>query len=296
MATVVVPPGTKDLSTVDPGSGTDPHAWFFYEGDQEITAGTNFSARAAQTSVFIDKSAPVRITATLRLGIVSSFITEAIGGFCSIQADDSGSNTIASFRLRGGMKVVDVGGGTWTDVQASSGNLTIHDSTLVTNLDVSGGTHTIGYNATGMTSFSARSGVVYCRRGMAADKTVTVDGDAVVIFRRAQMVASPGITITDGDGVLRIGGRGVVKWCGGVIDKVELDSDDAVFDWRDMPAAATIPLITGSAKAIGKVGLRQGAVNTLRNGAILTVTTLTPKGGDPEAYYLGSESYVDGTL
>ena len=219
MATVIVPPGTKDLSTVDPGSGTDPHAWYFYEGDQVITAGTNFAARAAQTSFFFDSTAPVTFAATLRLGIASSLITRAKGGFLSIQADDSGSNTIAKLLLLGGMKIVDVGGGTWSDVQVTGGDLTIAESTALTAYDQAGGSHTIGYNATGPTSFNVRGGMLQMRRGLADNTIAYVGGKSFVYFRRAQQVASSGIAI-GGTGELHIGENGYVKWCGAAISKV----------------------------------------------------------------------------
>lgn len=283
MATVVVPPGTVDVSTVDPGSGSDPHAWYFYEGNQTITAGVNFSARAAQTSVFIGREAPVRFSATWRSGITSEFRIEATGGLLNIQADDSGTNTIAKLSLLGGMKVVDIGGGTWTAVELTAGECSVAEATTVTGWDQSGGVHTIGYNATGLTTLSNRGGILHCRRGIASASVCYFDGNSQTYFRRAQQVASPGITATGSNAAFHICGNAYVKWCGLAMESVYLDSDNAVFDWYDMPAGATIANVIGSAKAIARIGLRQGAVNTLRNGGTLTVTALTAKGGRVES-------------
>lgn len=281
MAAVVVPPGTPDLSTVDPGSGTDPHAWYFYEGNQTITAGTNFSARAAQTSVFIAREAPVRFSSTWRSGITGEFRIEAAGGLLNIQADDSGTNIIAKLSLLGNMKVVDIGGGTWTAVELSAGECSIAEGTVVTGWDQSGGSHTIGYNATGLSTLNNRNGILHCRRLLASDAVCYFDGNSQTYFRRAQQVASPGITASGSNAAFHICGSAYVKWCGLAMQAVYLDSDNAVFDWYDMPAGATIANVVGSAKAIANVGLRQGS-NILRNGGTLTVTALTAKGGRVE--------------
>lgn len=285
MPTVVVPPGTVDLSTVDPGAGTDPHAWYFYEGNQTITAGTDLSARVAQTSFYFGRHAPVTFSATLKTATTSTFISEAIGGLLNIMCDQTGgTDAFATFKLLGGMKVVDAGGGTWTNVEVASGELTLAEATALTNLDMSGGVVTVGYSATGVTSLKARGGTLYCRRGIASGGAVFLDGNAVAIFRRAQQIAASGIDASAGTTNFYLGGKAQLKWCGAAIDNVYLDSDDVVFDWQDMPAAATIGLVEGSAKAIARAGLKQGAVNTLRNGATLTVTAVNAKGGTIEQY------------
>lgn len=284
MADVIVPPGTVDLATVDPGSGTDPHSWFFYEGTKEITAGTNFSARAAQTKFYFGEHAAPRFTATLRCGISSAIEIHSKSGLLNLQADDSGTNTIAALKLFGGMKIIDAGGGTWTDVEANSGEISVHESTIITNWYQRGGSHSIGYNTTGITTLKVSGGSLICRRKIADDVRAYIGGNAYVEFRRAQMVASPGITAGGTSGELHITDKAYVKWCGTTIDAVYLDSDDAFFDWYDIPGNATITLVEGSAKAIARCGLRQGGVNTTRNGSTLTATTVTPRGGKPEQY------------
>lgn len=284
MATVVVPPGTVDLSTVDPGAGTDPHAWYFYEGNQTITGGTDLSARVAMTSFYIGPSAPVTFSSTLKTA-ATSFITEAVGGLLNIICDQTGgTDAITTFKLLGGMKVVDGGGGTWTNVEVAGGELTMSESTAITNWDQSGGTHTIGFSATGITSLKARGGTLHCRRGIASSGSVFLDGNATVIFRRAQQIATSAIAGDTGTTNFYLGGRSRLKWCGAGMDNVYFDSDDAVFDWQDMPTGSTIALVEGSAKAIARSGIKQGAVNTLRNGGTLTVTAVNAKGGTVESY------------
>ena len=279
--TLVVPPGTVDLATIDPvviSGGTDPGTWYFYEGSQTITAGADLSARAEQASVYIGKDTNLTFQQVFKLGTSGTFRTDAVGGLLNIMASDSGDDTIAKFISTGGMKVIDAGGGTWTDVEIGGGEVTIAAGTVLTNWYQSGGIHTINSSSTGLTSLRVSGGTLYCRRKMADDQKVFVDG-GTVYFRSAQKTATSTITISGSDGELHISGRGKVVWEGGAIDRVYLDSEDAQFHWQDMPAAATIALVSGPRKAIDRSGLREGATNTLRNGAILTVTSLDAKVG-----------------
>ena len=278
---LIVPPGTTNLATIDPvvlTTGTDPGTWQFHEGTQEISDGTDLSARPEQTSVYIHEHAQVRFTSPFRLGISTEFIVKATGGLLQIQASDTGDDTIAKFILDGGMEVVDIGGGIWSDTQINRGTITMSGSTAMTSYSQTGGTSTINYSATGLSSLFALGGVCYCRRGMATNSTAIIGGNARVRFARAQTIASSGITNTGGSGVMRIGGSAQVDWRGGVIDALHLDSPNARWFWQSMPAAATIPLISGSADAIDAIGIRPGAENVLKNGAILTVTSVVRKG------------------
>lgn len=279
---LVVPPGTTNLATIDPvvlASGTDPGTWYFYEGTQTIVDGTDLSARPEQTSVYIMEAAQVRFGSVFKLGIATEFVVKARGGLLNIMASDTGDDTIAKFVLEGSMEVIDAGGGTWTTTEVSNGTITMSGSTVITNWYGSGGVSTINYSATGITELTC-TGNAYttCRRGMNTDGIVTLDGNSWTRFARAQTIAAPDIAITAGTGELRMGGRAYCDWRGLAIDTVLLDSDDVIFDWQNMPASATIATVKGSAKAIDAVGLREGAVNTLKNGGTLTVTSLVRKG------------------
>lgn len=284
--TVVVPQATPDLGTVDPvvvSGGTDPGTWLFNEGAYTIVDGADLSARAEQTRVYIARETNIVFQDIFKLGIADAgeFRVDAIAGLLRIMAADSGNSTIGSFILNGGMKVIDAGGGTWTNVECSAGELSIASGTVVTNWYQKGGVHSIGYNSTGLTSLSVEGGSLTCRRGLADDCRAFIGGRSRVLFRRAQSTTSPGITISGSDGELHINDAATVDWHGGAIDRVYLHSDYARFNWQDMPAAATIGTVVGSATAIERSGIRQGAVNTLRNGGTLTVNTVSSKAGKP---------------
>lgn len=291
---LIVPPGTTNLATIDPvvlTTGTDPGTWYFYEGTQTITDGTDLSARPEQTSVYIMEAAQVRFGSIFRLGIATEFVVKARGGLLNIMASDTGDDTIAKFVLEGSMEVIDAGGGIWSTVEVSNGTITMSGSTAITNWYGSGGVSTINYSATGITELTC-TGNAYttCRRGIANNGIVTLDGNSRTQFARAQTIAAPDIAITAGTAELRMGGRAYCDWRGLGIDTVLIESDDAIFDWQNMPASATIGVVKGSAKAIDAVGLREGAVNTLKNGGTLTVTSLVRKGTKAVNTSLGASS------
>jgi hypothetical protein len=283
MATVIYTPAA-DITSQNPSGQANDLFFAEWPNGFEITNGTDLSGVGQQANIKISRRFGGVFKSVLQCGVTGELHIDAkspaVVQFraANTTAGSSTANTIATLRHTGTCRVIDAGGGNVTNCEQTSGELVMSGSTIVTNARVMGGNFWIEYNATGLSSGRFTGCRATVRRGFASNSQCLVTGGASVLFARSQTVASSGISITGGSGLLTVGAGSSVNWQGGVIDAIELTDPTSTFGWQDMYESVTFPLIRGDAQAIFRTGLRTGSSNVSRFGATITVTAIAAYG------------------
>ncbi len=122
--------------------------------------------------------------APLKCGASTRVLNDTGGGTLYLQAANdttggSAANTIALSQHLGPSTATLIGG-TFTQVQVGAGNVTIGAGTVVTTLIVTGGTCTVEYNATAITTIRVRGGGKLILRRQVT--TIKTDGRSVITY------------------------------------------------------------------------------------------------------------------
>ena len=200
----------------------------------------------------------------------------------------TGGNKLSKLLVRGPVEVVDNGGGTWTTLEQSSGDITVAEGTIVTTAKKSGGYFDVGYNATAITTLEHTGGTGDIRRSIT---TGTIARGSALTVARDVITSTSSIT----GGTLTVY-SGLLDWYGGAITTLNLPSPDSLFRWQNMRESVTIGTITGHASALAKSGIVAASGGTLTSafGATITLTTVTPAYGSVTDYIAGSGSVGGG--
>jgi len=277
MANITVTPGLSDWSSLGILSGD---TLFVNQGVQQVTAGVDLSALNRMVNIYFGPESALVFTVPLKSGTSGSLIVQSSGGKLITQAacTGTGSNTFAKVIVQGTTQVVDSGGGTWTALEQSNGNVEIAEGTILTSIKKTGGQTDIGYNATAVTTLDWLGGGGSCRRSIT---TGTVANGGSVTFAREVITATSSIAAT----TLTVY-SGKVNWYGGAITTLNLNSVDSRFFWQDMRESVTVGTINGQAAALAKSGLTAASGGTLTSsfGATVTFTTVNVFGGKVPEY------------
>ncbi len=280
MANITVTPGLGDWSGLGIASGD---TIYVHQGKQQVTAGVDLSTKNRMVNVYFGPDTALTFTTALKLGVSGVVQVDASGGKIIVQAANTGTgaNTLTKLLVRGQAEIVDSGGGTWTTLEQSSGDITVAEGTIVTTAKKSGGYFDVGYNATAITTLEHTGGTGDIRRSIT---TGTIAKGSMITVARDVITSTSSITAT----TLNVY-SGRLDWYGGAITTLNLYSPDSVFRWQDMRESVTIGTIAGHAAALARSGLTAASGGTLtsRFGATLTCTTVTPSFGGVSEYLGG---------
>ena len=129
MANITVTPGLSDWSSLGIVSGD---TIYVNQGVQQVTAGVDFSALNRMANIYFGPESALVFTVPLKTGTSGSLIVQSSGGKLITQAacTGTGSNTFAKVVVQGTTQVVDNGGGTWTALEQSNGNVEVAPATV----------------------------------------------------------------------------------------------------------------------------------------------------------------------
>ena len=272
MADRYVAKSVTDLSTVGIAS-TDKV--YFFEGDQQITAGLDQSALAAGVNdlgfspaftgrVGGGSYGPLKIEVSQAASIVR---LENGGGAVYLEAQGAGSNVILRVKQIGQAILYAQGSGTITNLEQASSQTFINDTCLVTNIWLGGGSMNQLYNATGNTDVFVMGGTFSSGRKITGRLEV---GGGVVTIKREDTSA----TVPVGTGaVFKVyGGR--LNWWGGSIGDLYVGGTGIV-DFSNIPIDITITNLYITDEAVRRSRFR-GAQKTV------TITNTYRRYGDSD--------------
>jgi len=275
MATVIVPAGTTDLTTLGIATGDNV---LFNEGGQTIA--TLFAGTVTNlASVYVGRFANVTVG-----DVVTGAVTTPINTLLSLNGSGGSwaqSGNTTRIKLLSGQNLA-LSGGTHTSVEASSGNVTISSSATVTQLISNGAQVYADYitSTSGFQTARISGGVAVLGRGLDSDfsgSTMDITGGSVVTLKRTSTVtgAIPTLTGSGGTGVTRVYGAKLIYQGGNIDTLIGLNS---VIDFSGVPASLTITNLTIDRSTYERSTFRSNA----NPFATITVTNLTILGAETD--------------
>lgn len=245
---------------------------------QTVTTALDYSTGIGQIG-YLDIRPPFSGTigstaSPLKIGASTRVWNAASGGTLYLQAANdttggSAANTIALYQHSSPGTAVLVGG-TFTQVQVGTGNVTIGSGAVVTTLYVTGGTVTIQDNATAITTMNITgSGKVICSRQVT---TVSISGSAQCTYDDAGAITT--LSAFSGSNWTHMQGNITTATISGVFNAGNLKSDATVggtsLTWYNTA--------TYISPAVGGATLTQSNVTNILGGY---QTAFTGGGGVP---------------
>ena len=279
MATVIVPQGTTDLTTLGIATGDSV---LFNEGGQNVT--TLFAGGVSNlASVYVGKFANVTVG-----NATTGPVTTPINTLLSLNGSggswmQSGNTTRIKLLSNQNLSLT---GGTHASVEASNGSVTIAAGAIATQLVSSGATVFADYitSADGFQHCRISGGVATLGRGTDSNhsgSTIEITGGAVDTMKRTTTVAGsiPTITGSGNSGMCRVFGAKLIYQGGNIDTLIGLNS---VIDLSGVPASLTITNLIIDRPTYERSVFKSNA-NPL---ATVTVTNVTILGAETDTLVL----------